>query len=111
MTVLHVVLKLSAISRYLAQVKGDNAATMYLPGMSTLQSLGATETIECLEREMLMQVRKGLMEKLSNLLLQKMNEKGSNLELECIALEEAEEVRWLFTFMEFQEQMKSHQWK
>jgi hypothetical protein len=121
-TVLHVVLKPSAMSRYLSDiVKHDNsnettdatgtttttAADQYSSAMSTLQALNATETMKCLEREMLHQVRKGLMSKLSALLLQKMNDMESGLELECIALEEAEEARWLFTFMEFQAQMKS----
>lgn len=107
-TVLHVVLKPSAMSRYLSDVhKDDAAADKYSSAISTLEALGATETMKCLEREMLNQVRKGLMEKLSALLLQKMHEMESGLELECIALEEAEEARWLFTFMEFQAQMKS----
>ena len=56
---------------------------------------------------MLQQVRIVLMDKLSTLLLQKMNEREGGLELDCIALEETEEARWLFTFMEFQAQMKS----
>ena len=105
-TVLHVGLKSSAMSRYIAQVKSEESATHYSSAMSMLEALGASSTMTCLEREMLMHVRKGLMDKLSTLLLQKMNEKGNGLELECIALEESEEARWLFTFMEFQEQMK-----
>jgi hypothetical protein len=106
-TVLHVTLKPLAMPRYLSDVKDDEAAKKYSSAIATLEALGATETMKCLEREMLDQVRKGLMQKLSTLLLQKMNEMESGLELECIALEEAEEARWLFTFMEFQAQMKS----
>ena len=108
-TVLHVVLKPSsaALSRYLCDVKDAAAAQQYATAMTTLRELGATETAQCLEREMLQQVRIGLMDKLSTLLLQKMNEREGGLELDCIALEETEEARWLFTFMEFQAQMKS----
>jgi hypothetical protein len=132
-TVLHVVLKPLAMSRYLSDIIAiddenqnveaaistpsttttttttttTSAADQYSSAMSTLQALNATETMKCLEREMLEQVRKRLMQKLSTVLLQKMNEMESGLELECIALEEAEEARWLFTFMEFQAQMQS----
>jgi len=36
-----------------------------------------------------------------------MKNKDKTLALECIALEESEEANWLFTFMEFQQQMKN----
>lgn len=104
--VLHVVLKPSSMGRYLEEVNGVEAAEQYRSAMSTLKLLGATNTMSSLENEVLPQVRQKLMEKLTELLLKTMKEKDSLLEVECIALEEAEEARWLFTFMEFQEQMK-----
>ena len=104
--VLHVVLKPSSMCRYLEEVSGVEAAEQYRSAMSTLKLLGATKAMSSLENEMLPQVRQKLMEMLTDLLLKTMKEKDSLLEVECIALEEAEEARWLFTFMEFQEQMK-----
>ena len=104
--VLHVDLKAAAMPRYIEETNGADAAMHYRSAMSTLALLEATETMGTLEREMLPQVRQGLMKKLSDLLMSTMKEKDNLLEVECIALEEAEEARWLFTFMEFQEQMK-----
>ena len=46
------------------------------------------------------------MNKLKDTLLKTLKAKDDLLEVDCIALEEAEEARWLFTYMEFQEQMK-----
>jgi hypothetical protein len=104
--VLHVVLKPASMFRYLEEVNGLKAAEQYQSAMSTLTLLGATNTISSLEKELLPQVRQKLMGKLTELLQKTMKEKDALLEIECIALEEAEEARWLFTFMEFQEQMK-----
>jgi hypothetical protein len=106
-TVLHVVLKGSSMARYLEEIKGPEAAEKYTSAMSTLTELGAEGSMKSLEREMLLQVKEGLMEQLSILLVNTMKEKETGLEIECIALEEAEEAKWLFTFMEFQSQMKA----
>mmetsp|Transcript_2717 Transcript_2717/g.3962 ORF Transcript_2717/g.3962 Transcript_2717/m.3962 type:complete len:273 (-) Transcript_2717:230-1048(-) len=104
--VLHVGLKAAAMGKYIEDVDGEDAAEHYRSAMSTLKLMGATETMGSLEREMLPKVRTGMMEKLSDLLVTTMKEKEKGLEIECIALEESEEARWLFTFMEFQAQMK-----
>lgn len=104
--VLNVDLKASAMPRYVEEVLGVDASEQYQSAMHTLRLLNATKTIQCLENEMLPKVRQGLMEKLKDMLLKTLKEKDELLEVDCIALEEAEEARWLFTFNEFQEQMK-----
>lgn len=104
--VLHVILKPASMSRYMEEIRGAVAAEHYQKSMSTLKLLGATETMASLEREMLLDVKQGLMDKVGNLVAKTMKEKEGGLEIECIALEEAEEARWLFTYMEFQAQMK-----
>ena len=104
--VLNVDLKATAMPRYVEEILGIDAAEQYRSAMHTLHLLGATETVKSLEQEMLPKVREGLMEKLKDVLLKTLKEKDELLEVDCIALEEAEEARWLFTFMEFQEQMK-----
>mmetsp|Transcript_9677 Transcript_9677/g.13682 ORF Transcript_9677/g.13682 Transcript_9677/m.13682 type:complete len:276 (+) Transcript_9677:189-1016(+) len=104
--VLHVGLKAAAMGKYIEEVDGEDSAEHYRSAMSTLKLMGATESMGSLEREMLPKVRKGLMDKLADLLVTTMKDKEKGLEIECIALEESEEARWLFTFMEFQAQMK-----
>ena len=106
---LEVKLKASSLSSYVAAVQGDDAAEHYRCAVSSLKLLGAFETMGSLEKEMLPMVRTGLMEKMSKGLVRIMKEKdgsGVPLEVDCIALEEKEEARWLFTFMQFQSQMK-----
>lgn len=104
--VLNVDLKKSAMPRYVEEILGLDASEQYRSAIHTLNLLGATESIQCLENEMLPKVRQGLMEKLKDMLLRTLKEKDELLEVDCIALEEAEEARWLFNFNEFQEQMK-----
>jgi len=104
--VMQVDLKATAMPRYVEEILGIDAADQYRSAMHTLNLLDATETIKSLENEMLPKVREGLMDKLKDTLLKTLKEKDELLEVDCIALEEAEEARWLFTFMQFQEQMK-----
>lgn len=104
--VLNVNLKATAMPRYVEEILGSDAAEHYQSAMHTLSLLNAKETIQCLENEMLPKVRQGLMEKLKETLLTTLKEKDDLLEVDCIALEEAEEAKWLFTFMQFQEEMK-----
>lgn len=106
LTVLQVDLKATGLPRYVEIVRGKEAAEQFRTAQSALKAIGATDTMGSLEREMLPQVRKGLMDVLSNRLITTMKETESGLEVECIALEEREESRWLFNFMEFQSQMK-----
>jgi hypothetical protein len=104
--VLQVDLKATAMPRYVEEILGEDAADNYRSAMHTLTLLKAAETMTCLENEMLPKVRQGLMNKLKDTLLKTLKAKDELLEVDCIALEEAEEARWLFTYMEFQEQMK-----
>jgi len=104
-SVLQVTLKPTDLDKYVQEVKGEAAADQYRQAVSALHGLGATDTIAALEQEMLPKVRKGLMEKLSEHLTRLIKEKET-VEVECIGLEEPDEARWLFTFMEFQTQMK-----
>lgn len=106
-TVLKVLLKPAALPHYIDLVEGEYAAENFNAAKSTLKLLGATDTVVSLEREMLPRIRKGLMKKVSSMMLSTMKEKeGGSLEVDCIALEEPEEATWLFTFMEFHAQMK-----
>lgn len=105
-SVLQVDLKATDLPRYVEVTRGDDAADQFRNAMDALKALGATESIGSLEKEMLPQVRSKLMEILSTRLVTSMKEMEGALEVECIALEDNEEARWLFTFMEFQSQMK-----
>jgi len=106
--VLQVTLKPTALPQYIEDIKGKEAAEDYRTAVKTLKALNATKTLGSLEQEVLPEVRRGLMDKLSDALVRTMKEKGDSqfLEVECIPLEEGEEARWLFTYMEFQSQMK-----
>lgn len=104
--VVHVHLKASDLPGYIAEVRGEDAAEKYRTAMMSLHALGALETMGSLEKEMLPQIRQALMERMAEKLVHCMKEKDATLALECIPLDESEEAHWLFTFMEFQAQMK-----
>ena len=106
--VLQVDMKPASLPRYIELIKGKEVADDYCTAVKMLKGLGATKTLGTLEKEVLPGVRRGLMEKFSDDIVRIMHEKDSNqfLDVECIPLEESEEARWLFTFMEFQSQMK-----
>lgn len=105
--VLQVDLKPTALPQYIEATKGKEASDDYQTSVKTLKRLGAAKTLACLEKEVLPEVRRGLMEKFSDDLVRLLKEKESQyMEVECIPLEESEEARWLFTYMEFQSQMK-----
>jgi hypothetical protein len=36
----------------------------------------------------------------------KLKKSNADLEIQCVALEDAEEAKWLYNFLEFMEQMK-----
>merc|ERR1712008_38600 len=84
--VLQVDLKPTELPDYIAEVKGEDMSAQYRAATSCLKVLGATDSLGALEKEMLPQVRKGLMEKFSNVLVQKMRAKDAMLEVQCIAL-------------------------
>lgn len=104
--VLQVDLKPAEIVKYIEEVRGEESAEHYRITMSSLRFLGATDTIEKLEQEMLPKIRDALMEKLVIVLPRKIKAREGGLEIECIALDDKEQARWLFTFLEFQSQMK-----
>jgi hypothetical protein len=60
------------------------------------------------DAEILPKVRTGMMTKMSEIVPEKMKLKKGNgdLEIQCVALEDAEEAKWLYNFLEFMEQMK-----
>lgn len=104
--VVQVDLRPSQLPEYVAAVAGEDAAAEYRAARSSLRRLGAPATEDALEREMLPRAREGLMTRFSTRLVEKMRAKDESLEVHCVALREAEEARWLFTFLEFQTQMK-----
>lgn len=104
--VVQVDLKPTELPDYIKEVHGVEASEGYKLALTCLKSLEMTDTIAALEREMLPQVRRGLMDKLSDMLIENMKSKETLLEVQCIPLEDTEEARWLFTFMEFRAQMK-----
>lgn len=103
--VIQVNMKSGNLAGYISQVRGDEAAEQYVSAVNSLKALGATETIGTLEREMLPKMKQGLMDKMSDNLIQAMKDKDKALALECIPLDEREEAHWLFTYIEFQNQM------
>lgn len=105
-TVLQVNMKPNEMPNYIREIRGEEAADHYLVAMDSLKALEAKDSIANLEKEMLPVVRKSLMEKLADMVVKTMKEKESGIEIECIALEEQDEARWLFTFLEFRTQMK-----
>jgi len=105
--VLQVDLKPTALPQYIEVTKGKESSDDYQTAVKTLKRLGASKTLASLEQEVLPAVRRGLMDKFSDDLVRLLKEKESQyMEVECIPLEESEEARWLFTYMEFQSQMK-----
>ena len=49
-----------------------------------------------------------MMDRMSEIVPEKMKlkKKNADLEIQCVALEDAEEAKWLYNFLEFMEQMK-----
>ena len=92
----------------LEKVLGDQSAHHYRNVRQGLEFLGMTASMAAFDLEILPLVRKGMMEKMSEIVPEKMKLKKSNadLEIQCVALEDAEEAKWLYNFLEFMEQMK-----
>jgi len=92
----------------LEQSLGEEPSLQYRNIVDGLEVLGLTSTKAELEKEILPKVRKGLMQRMSELVPQKIRtfDKTSDLEIQCIALEDSEEAKWLYNFLEFMEQMK-----
>ena len=94
------------LSHLLAVVLSEETAQKYRTASEILKEIGMVETSRSLEKEILPDIRKGLMEMMSTLVPKKIKELHSDLEIECIALEDAEEAKWLYNFLEFAESMK-----
>jgi hypothetical protein len=92
----------------LEKVLGEEPAQHYRHVRRGLDYLDMPESRETFDKEILPKVRKGLMETMSAIVPEKMKmQKGNDdLEIQCVALEDAEEAKWLYNFLEFMEQMK-----
>ncbi|KAI2492410.1 hypothetical protein MHU86_22149 [Fragilaria crotonensis] len=106
--VLEVDMKGCDLLELLEKVLGDESAQHYRNVREGLEFLGMTDSIAAFDKEILPLVRKGMMEKMTEIVPEKMKLKKSNadLEIQCVALEDAEEAKWLYNFLEFMEQMK-----
>jgi hypothetical protein len=106
--VLEVDMKGCDLLELLEKVLGEEAAEHYRNVRKGLEFLGMTNSIVAFDQEILPEVRKGMMAKMSEIVPEKMKLKKSNadLEIQCVALEDAEEAKWLYNFLEFMEQMK-----
>lgn len=106
--VLEVDMKGCDLLELLEKVLGDESAQHYRNVRQGLDFLGMTSSKEAFDKEILPKVRKGMMTKMSEIVPEKMKLKKTNadLEIQCVALEDAEEAKWLYNFLEFMEQMK-----
>lgn len=106
--VLEVDMKGCDLLELLEKVLGDESADHYRNVRQGLEFLGMETSKEAFDKEILPKVRKGMMAKMSEIVPEKMKLKKTNadLEIQCVALEDAEEAKWLYNFLEFMEQMK-----
>ena len=106
--VLEVDMKGCDLLELLEKVLGDESAEHYRNVRKGLDFLGMKTSKEAFDQEILPIVRQGMMQRMSEIVPEKMKLKKSNsdLEIQCVALEDAEEAKWLYNFLEFMEQMK-----
>mmetsp|Transcript_14440 Transcript_14440/g.23883 ORF Transcript_14440/g.23883 Transcript_14440/m.23883 type:complete len:292 (-) Transcript_14440:85-960(-) len=106
--VLEVDMKGCDLLELLKKVLGEDAAKHYQEVRQGLDFLGMADSMKAFDQEILPKVRKGMMAKMSEIVPEKMKLKKGNadLEIQCVALEDAEEAKWLYNFLEFMEQMK-----
>jgi hypothetical protein len=106
--VLEVDMKGCDLLELLEKVLGEESAQHYRNVRQGLDFLSMTDSMTAFDKEILPEVRKGLMAKMSEIVPEKMKLKKGNadLEIQCVALEDAEEAKWLYNFLEFMEQMK-----
>mmetsp|Transcript_38374 Transcript_38374/g.57477 ORF Transcript_38374/g.57477 Transcript_38374/m.57477 type:complete len:258 (-) Transcript_38374:435-1208(-) len=105
--VLEVDMKGCCMIELIKKTRGEEVAHLYEQVKMGMELLGTEKAIKSFEHEFLPKARHGLMEKLSSLLLDKIKVRESDLAVECITLEDQEEARWLYTFLEFSQQMKN----
>jgi len=106
--VLEVDMKGCDLLELLEKVLGDEAATHYRNVTAGLEALGLSEAKEAFLKEILPKVRKGMMDKMAEVVPEKMNLKKefSDLQIQVVSLEDAEEAKWLYNFLAFMEEMK-----
>eukprot|EP00542_Grammatophora_oceanica_P017326 CAMPEP_0194048466 /NCGR_PEP_ID=MMETSP0009_2-20130614/27362_1 /TAXON_ID=210454 /ORGANISM="Grammatophora oceanica, Strain CCMP 410" /LENGTH=321 /DNA_ID=CAMNT_0038694329 /DNA_START=72 /DNA_END=1037 /DNA_ORIENTATION=+ len=106
--VLEVDMKGCNVAALMEATQGKDAAQHYEQVVSGLQALDMKESLTTFQTEVIPLVRTQLMQKASELIPAKMKSKPSNadLEIECIALDDQEEAKYLFNFLAFMEQMK-----
>ena len=92
----------------LEKVSGAEAAQQYRNVKEGLDALGLPDTQDTFLKEMLPKLRKAMMERMSDIVPQKMKMKKQyeDLEIQCVALEDAEEAKWLYNFLAFMQDMK-----
>jgi len=91
----------------LEKVLGNESAEKYKNVREGLDFLGLENSKQIFDKEILPKVRRGMMAKMSEIVPEKMKLKIENadLDIQCVALEDAEEAKWLYTFLEFKNQM------
>ena len=104
--VLEVDLKGCDLSIILEKTLGNDKAQNYKQAIAALLELNMIKTLKELEQEILPKIRQGLMSKLSAVVPQKINSIHQDLCIECITLENHEEAKWLYNFLEYMESMK-----
>ena len=106
--VLEVDMKGCEILDLLKKVQGDDAAKHYACIKEGLEFLDLPGAQDAFLKEILPKLRKAMMEKMSEIVPEKMKLKKAyaDLEIQCVALEDAEEAKWLYNFLAFMEEMK-----
>jgi hypothetical protein len=106
--VLEVDMKGCDLLELLEKVLGKESADHYRNIRQGLAFLGMLQSLAAFDQEILPKVRQGMMHKMSEIVPEKMKLKKSNadLEIQCVALEDNEEAKWLYNFLEFMDQMK-----
>ena len=97
------------LEELLEKVLGDEAAQHYRQVQAGLAALALSDSLSrAFVQEMLPKVRKGMMERMSEIVPEKMKLKKqyADLEIQCVALEDAEEAKWLYNFLAFMNEMK-----
>jgi hypothetical protein len=106
--VLEVDMKGCDLLELLEKVLGKESAHHYRNIRQGLLCLGMLKSLAAFDQEILPKVRQNMMNKMSEIVPEKMKLKKSNadLEIQCVALEDNEEAKWLYNFLEFMDQMK-----
>lgn len=106
--VLEVDMKGCDLLTLLEKTLGEEQAQHYRNAREGIMALGLQQSLQEFDKEILPILRTGLMVKMATIVPEKMKMKKGNadLEIECIALNDHEEAKWLYNFLEFMQQMK-----